>query len=92
MMRIARRRLVEIRRQHAAGGERADDADRQPDHHQRQSLAHHHHQHAVAPRPERHAQAELLGALLHGGRDHAADAGQRDEQRQRRQTRRAVSR
>ena len=80
--RIARRRLVEIRRQHAAGGERADNADRQPDHDQRQSLAHDHHQHAVATRAERHAQAELLGALLHGGGNHAADAGERDEQRE----------
>ena len=83
--RIARRRLIEIRVQHAPADERPRHPDRQADPTSVRPCLTTIGNTAVAAGAERHAHAEFLRALRHRRRDDAADAGDRDEQRERRE-------
>ena len=75
---IARRNLIQLRRDKTAKRKCADDAEHEPDHHRRHSLTHDETKHIRGLRAERHADSDFAGALLDAVSDGAinADRGQ----------------
>src|SRR5437588_3332383 len=78
---VVRRNSIELRRDQPAEGDRRDNAEREPDHHRFHSLAHDKPQDIARLRAERHADADLAGALLDGVGNRAINPNAREQER-----------
>src|SRR6266481_1196424 len=78
---IVRRNLIELCRNQPAERERRDNAEREPGYHRFHSLAHDKPQDIARLRAERHADADLAGALLDGVGNRAINPNAREQER-----------
>src|SRR5216117_3470653 len=78
---VVRRNLIQLRRDQTADRERRNNAEGEPAHHRLHSLAHDELQDIACLRAERHADADLAGALLDGIGDRAVNADAREQER-----------